>query len=72
MDDEQVGFMATKHLIEIGRRRIAHIGTPRVSPALGVLKDIAEPFVNTASGFRPGMCSFGLTAMTPATRPDMT
>jgi LacI family transcriptional regulator, galactose operon repressor len=38
VDDEQVGFMATKHLIEIGRRRIAHIGTPRVSPALGRLE----------------------------------
>jgi LacI family transcriptional regulator len=38
VNDEQVGFMATKHLIEIGRRRIAHIGTPNLSPALGRLE----------------------------------
>jgi LacI family transcriptional regulator len=38
VNDEQVGFMATKHLIEIGRRRIAHIGTPNISPALGRLE----------------------------------
>jgi LacI family transcriptional regulator, galactose operon repressor len=38
VDDEQVGFMATKHLVEIGRRRIAHIGTLHISPALGRLE----------------------------------
>jgi LacI family transcriptional regulator len=38
VDDEQVGFMATEHLILIGCRRIAHIGTPYVSPALGRLE----------------------------------
>lgn len=35
VDDELVGYLATEHLIEIGCRRIAHIGTPYVSPALG-------------------------------------
>jgi len=38
VNDEQVGFMATKHLVEIGCRRIAHIGTPYLSPALGRLE----------------------------------
>jgi LacI family transcriptional regulator len=38
VDDERVGFLATEHLIEIGCRRIAHIGTPYVSPALGRLQ----------------------------------
>jgi LacI family transcriptional regulator len=38
VDDEQVGYLATEHLIEIGCRRIAHIGTPYVSPALGRLE----------------------------------
>ncbi|HEY8462154.1 MAG TPA: substrate-binding domain-containing protein [Blastocatellia bacterium] len=33
VDDDQVGFMATERLVEIGRRRIAHIGTLRVSAA---------------------------------------
>jgi LacI family transcriptional regulator len=38
VNDELVGYMATEHLIEIGCRRIAHIGTPNLSPALGRLK----------------------------------
>jgi LacI family transcriptional regulator len=38
VDDEQIGYLATKHLVEIGCRRIAHIGTPYLSPALGRLK----------------------------------
>src|SRR5262245_58879996 len=35
VDDEQVGYLATEHLIEIGRRRIAHIGIKYISSALG-------------------------------------
>jgi LacI family transcriptional regulator len=35
VDDEAVGALATTHLAEIGCRRIAHIGGPRVSTALG-------------------------------------
>ena len=38
VDDVQVGYLATKHLVEIGCRRIAHIGTPYLSPALGRLE----------------------------------
>src|SRR5260370_27418269 len=35
VDDEAVGMMATEHLIETGCRRLAHIGGPQVSTALG-------------------------------------
>jgi LacI family transcriptional regulator len=38
VDDECVGYLATKHLVEIGCRRIAHIGIPYLSPALGRLE----------------------------------
>ena len=34
-DDLLIGEMATQHLIDLGRRRIAHIGGPRVSTSLG-------------------------------------
>jgi len=34
VDDEAVGMMATKHLIEIGCKRIAHIRGPETSPAI--------------------------------------
>lgn len=52
VDDAEVGEMATAHLIEVGCRRIAHIGGPNVSTALGRLegfrralgaRDIAVP-----------------------------
>ena len=44
-DDVQVGEMATKHLIDIGRQRIAHIGRQK-----------HEPVVRQAAGLskRPG------------------
>ncbi|MEO8027460.1 MAG: LacI family DNA-binding transcriptional regulator [Bryobacteraceae bacterium] len=35
VDDEQVGWMATNHLIERGCRRIAHIRGPEISPGIG-------------------------------------
>jgi LacI family transcriptional regulator len=35
VDDEAVGMMATEHLIDAGCRRLAHIGGPHVSTALG-------------------------------------
>ena len=34
VDDEAVGMIATRHLIEIGCKRIAHIRGPKYSPAL--------------------------------------
>lgn len=38
VNDEQIGRMATEHLIEIGCRRIAHIGGPGISTAVGRLR----------------------------------
>lgn len=49
VDDEQVGYLATKHLIEIGCRQVAHIGTPYVSPALGRLE-----------GYRQALSHYGI------------
>lgn len=49
VDDVQVGFQATEHLIEIGRRRIAHISVPFVSPAIGRLE-----------GYRRALRHYGL------------
>jgi LacI family transcriptional regulator len=37
-DDVKVGELATKHLIEIGRKRIAHIGGQNTSPSLDRLR----------------------------------
>jgi LacI family transcriptional regulator, galactose operon repressor len=49
VDDEQIGYIATEHLIEIGCRRIAHIGSPDVSPAVGRLE-----------GYRRALIHYGL------------
>ena len=38
VDDEEIGRMATGHLIEMGCRRIAHIGGPGISTAAGRLR----------------------------------
>jgi LacI family transcriptional regulator len=38
VDDEEIGRMATEHLIEEGCRRIAHIGGPGISTAVGRLR----------------------------------
>jgi LacI family transcriptional regulator len=51
VNDEEVGRMATEHLIEIGCRRIAHIGGPGISTALGRLR-----------GYRHALAHHGLPA----------
>ena len=38
VDDEEVGRIATEHLIEIGCQRIAHVGGTQISTALGRLR----------------------------------
>jgi len=38
IDDEAAGMLATKHLIEVGCKAIAHIRGPQTSPALGRLE----------------------------------
>jgi LacI family transcriptional regulator len=51
VDDDQVGYMATEHLIKVGCQRIAHIGTPYASPALGRL-----------AGYRRALTHYGIEA----------
>lgn len=52
VDDATVGALATSHLIEVGCRRIAHIGGPNVSTALGrrdgYLRALAERGITPA------------------------
>ena len=50
-DDVLVGEMATQHLIDIGRRRIAHIGGKNTSPAFNRLR-----------GYRSALASASLPA----------
>lgn len=38
IDDEEVGFLATEHLVQVGCKRIAHIGGVRISTAGGRLE----------------------------------
>lgn len=48
-DDVAVGEMATKHLVDIGRKRIAHIGGKNTSPSFDRLR-----------GYRNALIQFGL------------
>ena len=41
-DDEAIGRMATKHLLDRGCRRIAHIAGPQLTPGAGRLKGYRE------------------------------
>lgn len=50
VDDRAAGDLATGHLIETGCRRIAHIGGPEVSTAIG-----------RAEGYRRALARHGLT-----------
>jgi LacI family transcriptional regulator len=49
VDDESIGRMATEHLIAMGCRRIAHIGGPEISTAIGRL-----------NGYRQALARHGL------------
>jgi LacI family transcriptional regulator len=44
-DDVQVGEIATRHLIEIGRKRIAHIGGKNTSPSFDRLRGYSNTLV---------------------------
>jgi LacI family transcriptional regulator len=46
VDDRAVGTMATEHLLAIGCRRIAYIGGPNTSPAIGRLEGYREALSN--------------------------
>lgn len=51
VNDEEVGVIATKHLVEIGCKRIAHIGGTALSPVVGRLE-----------GYKRALAKQGMTA----------
>jgi LacI family transcriptional regulator len=55
VDDEEVGSMATEHLISVGCQRIAHISGPDISPALGRVagyrRALARHGLNVPAGY---------------------
>jgi LacI family transcriptional regulator len=53
-DDVEVGRIATEHLLEVGCRRLAHIGGPEVSTALGRLHGYREVLARRNIPERPG------------------
>src|SRR5262249_38269977 len=54
-DDEAIGRMATKHLLDRGCRRIAHIAGPQLAPGSGRLKGYRETLA--AAGIKlPDAC----------------
>lgn len=53
VDDEAVGHMATRHLIERGYRRIAHIGGSAVSTAVGRFNGYRRALLEAGLSFDP-------------------
>lgn len=53
IDDEKAGFLATKHLIDIGCKHIAHIRGPENSPGLGRLKGYIKALEAHGMPMRP-------------------
>ncbi len=51
-DDVMAGKMATAHLIETGKRRIAHLGGQGMSPSLGRLEGYRAALVEAGLGVR--------------------
>jgi len=54
VDDELIGQMATEHLIDCGRRRIAHIRGPQVSTAAGRLDGYRSALIRRGLAVFPG------------------
>jgi LacI family transcriptional regulator len=52
-DDEEIGRMATEHLIEMECRRIAHIGGPGISTAVGRLRGYQKALESHGLAFDP-------------------
>jgi LacI family transcriptional regulator len=53
VDDEEVGMLATNHLIEQGCERIAHIRGPETSTALGRLEGYRRALARAQKDFNP-------------------
>jgi LacI family transcriptional regulator len=56
-DDEMVGALATKHLIEIGCKRIAHLRGPETSPGIGRLNGYLKTLTKYKMKPLPGYVS---------------
>jgi LacI family transcriptional regulator len=52
VDDEEVGLMATRHLLEKGCRRIAHLAGPDISTARGRLEGYRKALQSAGLGVR--------------------
>ena len=53
VDDEEIGRMATEHLIDVGCRKIAHIGGPAISTAVGRLRGYRQALESRGMLFDP-------------------
>lgn len=53
VDDEEIGHLATEHLIEMGCQRIAHIGGPGISTAVGRLQGYQKALEQHGLPFDP-------------------
>ncbi len=53
VDDEAVGFIATEHLIQAGCLRIAHIGGPQISTAVGRVQGYRRALERHGREIRP-------------------
>jgi LacI family transcriptional regulator len=61
VDDEQVGMLATEHLIQVGCQRIAHIRGPEISTALGRLEGYRRALAQHRLSVLPGYLVAGKT-----------
>ncbi len=61
VDDEQVGMLATEHLIEMGCQRIAHIRGPEISTAVGRLEGYKRAMARHGLNVLPGYVVAGGT-----------
>jgi LacI family transcriptional regulator len=53
VNDEDIGYMATAHLIQMGCRRIAHIGGPAISTAIGRLRGFRKALQDEGYAYNP-------------------
>jgi LacI family transcriptional regulator len=51
--DEEIGYLATSHLIQVGCRRIAHIGGPLISTAIGRLNGFRRALQHAGYSYNP-------------------
>jgi LacI family transcriptional regulator len=55
VNDEEVGALATQHLIDTGCKRIAHIGGPAISPLLGRLEGYKRALAKNGIALDPDL-----------------